>query len=536
MPQLLVNFENRLLALLVLWLTLLTGSSEAAVTNTVAMEATIRGGTYANADQDEAAAGYIHVKHSTDLSFARKAYFQFDLTGLGANPELGATFIVRFNLSNLQRVQLWALKQAYPGFGPTITWYQAQANDTTSNGLLTGGVLTAVPLGASALIPLSGTAPFAFSIARLGDVLLNNRVTLVISGVSDAANNAGGLRIERMQSTLVFNLPPSPPPHYDVYLVGGQSNADGRGTTSELVGSLAAWQETRPDVRLYYANPINLDPLNPSYETGWSLLGPGFSVPPGFTGALPSGAFGPEVAFGGAMADASAGRRLALIKVTKGGTSLSADWNPSGGYMYQTFTNITRAALQVLRDEGSEYTLRGMIWHQGESDGSVSTSTYQARLTSFINAVRNDLGSANLPFVVGELATNRSATVRQAQFNVAQVMPYVGFASSSNLPTLAPDDPHFTTPSLITMGLRMAAALETPPVRITGLSAAGSSVAVNADGLAGAPCQLLTATNPLQPRAQWTPVATNTFTPSGTATFAAPALYGEARFFRVLQQ
>ena len=39
-------------------------------------EATVRGGAYAAQDQDEVAAGYIHVKYSSDVNNARKAYFR----------------------------------------------------------------------------------------------------------------------------------------------------------------------------------------------------------------------------------------------------------------------------------------------------------------------------------------------------------------------------------------------------------------------------------------------------------------------------
>ena len=475
---------------------------------------------------------------------------------------------MKFTVSNKQRVRLWALNQAYPGFNGGVTWNTAQANHTASNELLTTGPFTAATIGTDVLIPTSGTTPYTFTIPRLGDVLISNRVTLVLSGVSDGANNAGGLRMQRTNAILGFSLlsghtPPAfstlgpqtihvaetagpipftltddldpaasldpfaassdanvvpvenivfggsdnnrtvtltagsqtgaatitlyavdsqsltgttsfvvtvlstnPPPvdtnRYDVYLAAGQSNMDGRGSTSELTGDLASWNQPQTDVRVFYANPVNLDPLNPTYNTGWQMLTPGFSVPPGFSGTLPSTRFGPELAFARAVADANTNRSIALIKVSQGGTSLSSDWKPTSGYMYATLTNIARVALQSLTNSGAQYTLRGMIWHQGESDGSLSTATYQARLTEFIAAVRNDFGVANLPFVVGELATNRSLTVRQAQLNVSETVPYVGFASSSNLVTLAPDDPHFTSEGALIMGQRMAAALEIP--------------------------------------------------------------------------
>lgn len=511
------------LAALAASLLLITPGTGAATTNlNVTLEAVVQGGDSANLNVDEAVAGYLHVKYSAALDTSRKTWFQFDLTELNPEPNLGATFTVYFTSANLQRVKLWGLNQAYPGFNSDVTWNTVQANHTNSNDLLTNGSFTASQIGADVLIPLSGTNPYTFSIPRLGDFLFNNNITLALTGAADASNNGGGLRLQRVQAVLTFNVSSPTNSHYDVYLIGGQSNADGRGATSDLTNGLAAWQLPQPDVRIYYANPINRDPLNPAYNTGWNMLAPGFSVPPGFSGALPSAKFGPELSFARALADAHPNRLLALIKVTQGGTSLSNDWNPAGGFMYATLTNLTRTALQALTNEGASYTLRGLIWHQGESDGSLSTADYQSRLTGFINAVRRDLGVTNLPVVVGELATNRSVTVRQAQFNVAAIMPYVGFASSSNLATLAANDPHFTAPSQLTMGQRMAAALEIPPSTLISASVAGTNLLVTASGLARAACWLEATTNLTGSPWSWTVVATNSFDAAGRTTFVQP--------------
>ena len=243
------------------------------------------------------------------------------------------------------------------------------------------------------------------------------------------------------------------------------------------------------------------------------------------------------MSFARAVADANTNRHIALIKVTQGGTSLTTDWNPTSGYMYATLTNLARVALQALANEGSTYTLRGMIWHQGESDGSLSTSSYQAKLTDFINAVRRDFAVTNLPFVVGELATNRSLTVRQAQFNVSEIMPYVGFASSSNLPTLATNDPHFTASSQLTMGQRMAAALEVPPLRFEAITRAGNSVLLSATGLAQLRCRLVGTTNLPLPLSQWSLITTGRFDASGRLAFTnalAPA--SVAWFFSMVEE
>jgi iduronate 2-sulfatase len=511
------------------------GIADATTNLNVALEAVVQGGASANSDWNEVTNGYLHVKYSAPLDQSRKTYLQFDLTGLNPQPNLGATLTVSFTSTNLQRVKLWGLKQSYPGFNAGVTWNTVQANQTNSNDLLTSGSFTASQIGADVLIPLSGTTPYTFSIPRLGDFLFSNRVTLALTGAADASNNAAGLRLQRGQAVLTFNLGVPTNSNYDVYLVGGQSNADGRGATSDLTNSLSAWQLPQPDIRIYYANPINLDPQNPSYNTGWNILAPGFSVPPGFSGALPSTKFGPELSFARTLADAAPDRRLALIKVTQGGTSLSDDWNPAGGYMYATLTNIARTALQALTNEGAYYTLRGMIWHQGESDGSVATATYQSMLTNFINAVRRDLGVTNLPVVVGELATNRSITVRQAQFNVSESMPYVGFASSSNLPTLAANDPHFTATSQLTMGQRMAAALEIPPLTLTSASLAGTNLLVTAAGLARATCWLETTTNLPASPGSWAVVATNVFDASGRTIFGQPFRPDAAAVFFRLQ-
>lgn len=525
---------NRLAALAAGML-LITSRAGAATTNlNVALEAVVQGGASANLNVDEAAAGYLHVKYSTALDTFRKTWFQFDLAGLNPEPHLGATFTVFFTAANLQRVKLWGLNQAYPGFNADVTWNSVQANSTNSNDLLTSGSFTASQIGADVLIPPGGTTSYTFSIPRLGDFLFSNQVTLVLTGAADASNNAGGLRLQRGQAVLTFSVSSPTNSHYDVYLIGGQSNADGRGATSDLTNGLAAWQSPQPDIRIYYANPVNGDPLNPTYNTGWNILAPGFSVPPGFSGALPSTKFGPELSFARTLADADPERHLALIKVTQGGTSLSADWNPAGGYMYATFTNLTRTALQALTNEGARHTLRGMIWHQGESDGSLTTVAYQSMLTNFINAVRRDFGVTNLPVVVGELATNRSATVRQAQFNVSETMPYVGFASSSNLPTLAANDPHFTAASQLTMGQRMAAALEIPPPTLTNASLVGTNLLLTATGLARATCGLETTTNLIGSPGSWTVVATNTFDAAGRTIFAQPFRPdGPAVFFRL---
>jgi len=166
-------------------------------------EAVIRGGVYAVSNQNEAAAGSIMVKYSSpQLDYSRKAYFQFDLSGLNTILTTQATFIVNFTAGNKQRVQLWGLDQAYPEFNSEITWNSARANETNSNNLLTGGAYTATAIGSSVIVPTSGTAACSFTIPSPEDYSFGNHVTLVLSAVDDPSNNAGGLQVTRTNAIL----------------------------------------------------------------------------------------------------------------------------------------------------------------------------------------------------------------------------------------------------------------------------------------------------------------------------------------------
>ena len=311
---------------------------------------------------------------------------------------------------------------------------------------------------------------------------------------------------------------------------------NGRGGKNHLISSLASWSQPQPGVRIWYANPLNYNhPLTPNYNTGWRVLEPGFSVPGNFSPSpVPSPCFGPELSFAAAVATAHPEQHIALIKVTQGGTSLAADWKPPGGYMYVCLTNTVRAALEALAAEGATHTLRAMIWHQGESDSSGSAATaYDTNLTQFIAAVRRDLGVTNLPFAVGELATNKSSIVRQAQLNVAQSIPYVGFASADALQTI--DGTHFDSAGVLVMGQRLAAALEVPPLKFVSAERNNSNLVLTASGLGAASCRLLSSPSLALPRASWSTVATNAFDSQGRLTFICPVSPSPSPLFYSIQ-
>jgi iduronate 2-sulfatase len=242
---------------------------------------------------------------------------------------------------------------------------------------------------------------------------------------------------------------------YDVFIIGGQSNMDGRGKVSDLPPELAKPQEK---IKFYFRNPL----LSTS---DWIALSPGYSVAPNYKEkTLPSGTFGPEINFGAQLAKALPAKNLALIKATKGGTSLKNDWKPgtknqpkTHGPLYKNFLGAIEDSLALLKKNGDTYTIKGMIWHQGESDAALTAEEYERLLTEFIARVREDLKLPNMPFVIGEVFDNgKRDSIRTAQLAVSKAVPGVGFFSVKDLKT-SDNGTHFDSAGQLIMGERFAA-------------------------------------------------------------------------------
>lgn len=241
--------------------------------------------------------------------------------------------------------------------------------------------------------------------------------------------------------------------NFDVYLLAGQSNMDGRGNVSALSTPLSSPQAGQ---LIYYANPADPDEIGENTErsAGWQTLAPGYSVGPGTRGnALPGNTFGPEISFVNALRQVNlTGNNIAVIKVSRGGTNLHTDWSPTG-YMYQAFVAEVNAAMQALSTNGDSGVIRGMLWHQGESDSN-DLENYQANLETLIGNARGLVSDPLLPFVIGELGQDKPEAFRALQAAIAADNPGVGFASSLGLNT--PDGTHFDAPGQVVLGERFA--------------------------------------------------------------------------------
>ncbi|TWU58586.1 Alpha/beta hydrolase family protein [Rubripirellula tenax] len=247
-----------------------------------------------------------------------------------------------------------------------------------------------------------------------------------------------------------------PPSTYDVYLLAGQSNMDGRGSVDDLT---PIQQRPLGNAIIFYRNP-------PHSTNTWKPLLPGFSIAPRYKGDLPSPTFGPEIGFAIAMTDANPSQKLALIKGSKGATSLRVDWDPgeSGkpetqGPCYRNFVETFRLATDSLTRDGHQFVVRGLLWHQGESDSKTSKDVYQERLLRFIDRIREDTEFANLPVVVGEVFDNgKRDSVRAAIEAVGTRGAGYGFVSSSETTTSDPGT-HFDAASQLLLGKRYAEAI-----------------------------------------------------------------------------
>ncbi len=245
---------------------------------------------------------------------------------------------------------------------------------------------------------------------------------------------------------------------YDVYLLAGQSNMDGRGKMSELTA-----QQRQPFDKaiIFYRNL-------PKSSDGWQPLAPGFSIAPGYKGEVPSSTFGPELGFATEMLKSKPEQKLALIKGSKGGSSLRRDWNPgvqgepkTQGQRYRDFVETIQLATQALKERGDRYTIRGLLWHQGESDSNLSSDDYEERLLQFVSRIRQDTAVPDLRVVVGEVFDNgKRDNVRAAIRAVGTSGPGFGLVTCEGTSTWD-EGTHFDAASQWLLGQRYATAMQT---------------------------------------------------------------------------
>lgn len=232
---------------------------------------------------------------------------------------------------------------------------------------------------------------------------------------------------------------------FDLYLLIGQSNMAGRGTIEA--------QDTSIHERVFTLNKDNewvpaQDPIHFDKPAAGVGLGRSFGI---------------------TMAENDLSSVIGLIPCAVGGSPIDA-WMP-GAYYKPTNSHPWDDMIERLKIALKDGKLKGIIWHQGESDSNPKKcNDYETKLISLIERLRAEFRHANIPFVAGELGkfyTKKNKTeykdlkpcpaqvVVKSTKEVAKNTPNMGFVLTNGL-THNGDSTHFNSNSYRELGIRYA--------------------------------------------------------------------------------
>lgn len=165
---------------------------------------------------------------------------------------------------------------------------------------------------------------------------------------------------------------------------------------------------------------------------------------------------GPGLSFGITMAEANPSIRIGLVPCAVGGTSIEK-WRPDA-FDKATQTHPYDDAVVRIKEAMKYGIIKGIIWHQGESDSSEEKAKkYLEQLSELIQRMRDLVGNPNLPFIAGELGNFKP----QYQ-DINSVLKYLpekigctAVVGSEGLVDKG-DKTHFDGPSANELGIRFA--------------------------------------------------------------------------------
>jgi hypothetical protein len=215
-----------------------------------------------------------------------------------------------------------------------------------------------------------------------------------------------------------------------IYLLMGQSNMLGRDTSTIFS------QNTEP--RIGYIDGrsrwfVAVEPMH----AGGTGVGPGISFAREMLKDYPDG-------------------KIGLVPCAVGGSPLKS-WM-KGAVNYENTLKLAKLAM-------SAGVLEGILWHQGENDSDTAENadTYETRLVEMFKTLRADLGSPDLPIVLGQLGeffkAPKSDVVKAAIERIPKDLPFVGFADSKGLQHKG-DNLHFNVEAEQQLGRRYAEAMQ----------------------------------------------------------------------------
>jgi hypothetical protein len=230
----------------------------------------------------------------------------------------------------------------------------------------------------------------------------------------------------------------------DVYVLSGQSNMMGAGTTED--GLPAHLQTQQADI--YFVDLtnmagtfMNLDVPNATrYGDPW---------PP------PPIGFGPDVTFARSVAD-STKRRVFIYKWALGGQNLDVNFLRKGGLYDWMIQNKGKIEKDLRTRFNASPRYRGFFWMQGESDANDTMAPkYAANLAELMQRVRRDFG-ASIPVHLGRLSTFTNhpnwMAVRAAQVAFAEADSNAHWIDTDSFEVFPKDRIHFNNNGAMSLG------------------------------------------------------------------------------------
>ncbi len=212
-----------------------------------------------------------------------------------------------------------------------------------------------------------------------------------------------------------------------IYLLIGQSNIAGRAEIPEDATDIIERCFLLNDEGEFEpaSNPLNRHaPIRKGL--GMQKLGPGYS-------------------FAKTLLEADPNAKIGLVVNARGGTGID-EWLARGEIYWSTRKRAREAAKHGV--------LKGVIWHQGESDQR-NADEYLDKLKTLISNLRGDLGDPSLPFIAGQIA--RDGAINTEIAKLPEAVHATAFVSSDGLTTF--DGTHFDTQSQLLLGKRYAEAM-----------------------------------------------------------------------------
>jgi hypothetical protein len=238
------------------------------------------------------------------------------------------------------------------------------------------------------------------------------------------------------------DIAPPPKERFHLFLLVGQSNMAGRGTV------VAADQTPHPRVLMLNQAGQWVPAVEPLHFDKPAVVG-----------------VGPGRRFGLAMAEATPGVTIGLIPCAVGGSPIDT-WMP-GAFDVPTKTHPWDDAIKRALPALEVGTLKGILWHQGESDSKPELApSYEGKLHDLIARFRSVLNAPHAPFIAGQMGKFAESPwsadkilVDQAHQALPQKVPLTAFVSAEGLQHKG-DHVHFDAEAARELGLRYAKAFQ----------------------------------------------------------------------------